>query len=396
MSLLRKLAQTNASGIQGSPNSPSPRPTSSGTQTPVTPRTRVSYVNSPSATPSISSSVPFDWEAARSRRPPPYGTPFSGKRKSRMSTVGTGIATPKKVVRKKGWTERIMDIPSRIMFELSLFPHNIPLPAPKTSAWLVGTSMHVLHFCVCVARVRATSESDLGWEDLYWERSQQSWFDWTVPTTFFLLIASTLNAMHLFTQTRTYKLHMRTKADPVSSPHTTFVPSPKRDRSPVGEGPEPRSTFLQRICWLLGSTLLIFWRAFVYAVRFLLGISSASPSTSSPPRGAPAEQIQQLEVWTPGEFERVLMAVYSPVHTLLWVCTDGTNWVLMCTVMVLVGVQMGALVKAYEGMVKDRAILAAEVMHEYNESFVYPKTNPLRRDVAVMTHQSEMVNVWED
>jgi len=64
------------------------------------------------------------------------------------------------------------------MFEMSLFPHNVPLPAPKTSAWLVGTSMHLLHFCVRVARVRATSESDLGWEDLYWERTQQSWFDW--------------------------------------------------------------------------------------------------------------------------------------------------------------------------------------------------------------------------
>lgn len=107
MSLLRKLAQTNAANIQGSPGSPSPRPTSSnGTQTPVTPRTRVSYVNSPSATPSISSSIPFDWEAARSMRPPPYGTPFSGKRKTRMSTVGTGMATPKRVIRKKGFTER--------------------------------------------------------------------------------------------------------------------------------------------------------------------------------------------------------------------------------------------------------------------------------------------------
>jgi len=73
-------------------------------------------------------------------------------------------------------------------------------------------------------------------------------------------------------------------------------------------------------------------------------------------------------VWTPGEFERLLMTLYSPVHAVLWICTDGTNWVLMCAVMVVVGVQMGALSEAYEGLVKDRAILAAEVMHEYNES----------------------------
>lgn len=70
------------------------------------------------------------------------------------------------------------EILSRIMLEISLFPHNVPLPAPRTSAWLIGTLMHILHFCVRVSQVRATLDSDLGWEDLYWERNQQSWFDW--------------------------------------------------------------------------------------------------------------------------------------------------------------------------------------------------------------------------
>ena len=189
-----------------------------------------------------------------------------------------------------------------------------------------------------------------------------------MPATCLLLIASTLNAMHLFTQTRQYRLHMRTKADPVSSPHTTFVPSPRRDPVSVTEEPEQRPTFLKRVFRLLGSILLIFWRGFVCAVRFLLGISSASPSTSSPPRGAPAEQVQQLDMWTPGEFERMLLTLYSPVHALLWICTDSTNWVLMCAAMVVVGMQMGALGEAYEGLVKDKAILASEVMHEYNET----------------------------
>lgn len=72
----------------------------------------------------------------------------------------------------------ITDLPSRIMFEISLFPNNVPLPAPQTSGWLIGISMHVLHLCVRISRAHATSESEVGWEDLYWERSQQSWFDW--------------------------------------------------------------------------------------------------------------------------------------------------------------------------------------------------------------------------
>ncbi|KAH7889688.1 hypothetical protein F5I97DRAFT_1846290 [Phlebopus sp. FC_14] len=389
---LRRFAQVNAANVPASPHSPSPR-LSSGTQTPVTPRTRVSYLDSPSSTPSISSSTPFDWEAARSRKPPPYGTPLNTKRKARMSAAGMN-ATPRKVVRKKGVVERITAIPSRIMFEISLFPHNVPLPAPKTSAWLIGTGMHLLHFCVRVSQVRAMADSDVGWEDLYWERSQQSWFDWTVPTTCMLIIASTLNTLHLFTQTRTYRLHRRSRGDPVGSPRTTFVPSPKRGRSvPEDDGGERRSSFVKRIVCLVGRLIRVIWRCFVSCVLFLVGISRASASTSSPARGAPAEEIQQLEMWTPGELERTLLSVYSPAHGLLWMCAGRTNWIMMCVVMGIVGVQIGVLVEAYEGLVKDKGLVAAEVMHEYNEGFVYPRTNPVRRDVAVMTHESEMVHI---
>lgn len=51
------------------------------------------------------------------------------------------------------------------------------------------------------------------------------------------------------------------------------------------------------------------------------------------------------------------------------------------------------------------------MLHEYDEKvrtvnsfssttlttvqFVYPRVNPVRKDAAVMTHESEMVNVWE-
>ena len=275
----------------------------------------------------------------------------------------------------------ISEIPSRVMFELSLFPHNVPLPAPKTSAWLIGAFMHIVHFLVRVSQVRATSDSDLGWEDLYWERSQQSWFDWvsgtyaqqavcsraclqTVPTTCVLLIASTLNALHLFSRTRTYQLHRRTRADPVNSAHATFVPSPRRESAVHSAA---KSTFAGRIAGLLLYMLRMLWHVVVSVVGFLLGLSWASPSTSSPPQGAPAETVQQLEMWVPGELERTLLGLYSPAHALLWMCTSTTNWVVMCVVMCVVGVQTGTLIEAYEGLVRDKAILAAEVMHEYNE-----------------------------
>jgi hypothetical protein len=56
--------------------------------------------------PSISSSIPFDWDAARLRKPPPYGTPFVDRRLQALKNGG-GRPTPnkstptKRVVRKK-------------------------------------------------------------------------------------------------------------------------------------------------------------------------------------------------------------------------------------------------------------------------------------------------------
>lgn len=182
-----------------------------------------------------------------------------------------------------------------------------------------------------------------------------------------LLAASTLNAMHLFTQSKTYRLHRRTKADPVSSPRTTFVTSPARARALSSDEPSKMASFKTRILRVIKVIIIFLWTCFISFWKFLLGISTPTPSSSSPARGAPADQIQQLEVWTPGELERVLLSIYSPVHALIWMSTGPTNWILMTAVMCAVGVQTSLLVQAYEGLVKDRAILAAEVMHEYNE-----------------------------
>lgn len=98
----------------------------------------------------------------------------------------------------------------------------------------------------------------------------------------------------------------------------------------------------------------------------------------------------------PGEFELTVFCAYSPAHAFLWMATTSNNWMLMLTLMGIVGMQLHVLVLTYKALIKDKEIIAAEVMYEYNEHFVYPRINPIRKDVAVMTHQSEVVNVWED
>lgn len=78
-------------------------PTGSGS------RLRQSGIQTP---PSITQTVPFDWEAARGNAPPPYGTPVhaaKNPRSSRLSMVGDADSPTLKrerVVRKAGYFER--------------------------------------------------------------------------------------------------------------------------------------------------------------------------------------------------------------------------------------------------------------------------------------------------
>ncbi|KAI0281402.1 hypothetical protein BGY98DRAFT_913434 [Russula aff. rugulosa BPL654] len=340
-----------------------------------TPKTRASYpiTRSPLESPSISASLPFDWEAARGLRSPPYsplGPKRRGARKSGIDSPNGNAAATKRAVRKKGLYERITALPSRIAFEISIFPNNVPLPAPKTSACLIGGTLHFIHFCVRVSQIRSIPESDVGWEDMYREDNNVAWFDWTVPMTCLLIIAASLNTLFLFTHTKLY--HLFLQPDPVASPHARFVSVPTN--------PPALASRMRTHAW---SLFLAFW-------RFLLGITpSSSPPGSSTYGGT---RVQELEVWTPSEGELVLFCVYSPVHAVLWMLWNAGNWIMMAAVMVGVSFQVRALTTTYEALLKDRTIIAAEVLHEYDEKYVSPRMHPVKRDACVMTNEAEFVD----
>ncbi|PIL24190.1 hypothetical protein GSI_13943 [Ganoderma sinense ZZ0214-1] len=392
---LRRVAHGNAAnyafasprraGPSSASAAPSPTTPVRGAQ-PTTPKTRIIRdTDSPLKTPSLSASQPFDWVAARTQQP-------------LTADLATPARTPgKRVVRKKSLYKRITDIPSRISFEISQFPNNVPLPTPQNSARVIGGALHFLHLCVRVSQIRRVPDSDLGWEDMYHENESEPWFDWTTPTSFLVVTVAILNTLYLFTRTRTYQLSLA--SEPVSSPHASFVKRPPgfvRDPdAPASDDHDPfASPSFSSLAWsFFGSVLRALWRFLVASVRFLLNLS--------PPRTRPSqpweadERVQMLEVWTPGPLEMGLFAIYSPVHALLWMATTSANWILTLFVMFIVGVQSRALTRSYEALLKDRAIIAAEVMHEYDEKFVNPRVHPVRRDACVMTHESEIVNIRE-
>ncbi|KAG9091800.1 hypothetical protein FRC06_000377 [Ceratobasidium sp. 370] len=74
---------------------------------------------------------------------------------------------------------------------------------------------------------------------------------------------------------------------------------------------------------------------------------------------------------------------------------SSSTWFVALILMSVISCQIHVLSQSYEGLLKDRRILNAEVMHEYNEKFVYPRIIPVRKDACVMTHEAEMVS-WRD
>lgn len=317
-------------------------------------------------------------------KPPPFATPPQNRSRGRGTRQSMGVGSPavgtparRGFVKKKGFFQkyvpapllldvvsqksltrhyhckkRISDIPSTIAFEISQFPQNIPLPAPTTSASIIGGSMHVLHMFIRISQIRKVPDSDLGWEDMYREGEGESWFDWvrhfvdgthctrililfhlpqTTPVSGLLILLSFLNALHLFTRIKLYRLFKR--QDPVSSPHANFVAA-QLDHEPL------------EIPSLFSRMITSGWYSFSCSWRFLLGMKPPrSPIT--PKRTA---RVQQLEMWVPGELEIMLFSVYSPAHSLLWTATDSSNWMRMFLVMGLVGAQVRYDILEFQGI----------------------------------------------
>lgn len=171
-----------------------------------------------------------------------------------------------------------------------------------------------------------------------------------------------LNTLYLFTRTRLYQLTLA--RDLVSSPHAAFVSRPRSVRTPSDDDIKKPYIAVGPLLWTVLGHL---WHGFVISVRFLLNLSPPKDRQKILSGSTDSERIQQLEVWSPGPLESNLFAIYSPVHALLWTAWTSANWMLLFCIMAAVSVQLNMTTRAYEALIKDKAIIAAEVLHEYDE-----------------------------
>lgn len=137
-----------------------------------------------------------------------------------------------------------------------------------------------------------------------------------------LLCASAIGPVMLFSSSKLYHLH--SQPDLVSSPHAAFVPA-ELNREPL----EKPSLLWRALSWIAFQSS-VFW-------RFLFNLKPPGPRCVN---GAHTELVQRLAVWSPGELELHLLAIYSPAHSLVWMIMDGSNWILITMIFVFIGFQV--------------------------------------------------------
>ena len=106
-----------------------------------------------------------------------------------------------------------------------------------------------------------------------------------------------------------------------------------------------------------------------------------------------------LDVWQAPEVQLRIFTLYSPLHLVIYAMemhrynglSRFSSMILSSTLMALISAQTFAIVFLYSGLVKDKAVIAGEVLNEYNQKFVMPRAMPVCRDASTMTTQAETI-----
>lgn len=373
------------------------------------------YAQSPLSTPSLSETYAFDWEAARGHRPPVFATPIRHRGRRSMGTgtsderpeLGTpmssgsgGVTGMKKkprqsrvILRTTTWGAWLAGLPAQWWLSLTMMQHDLPLPPAKTMGRGLGILLHVVHAFTRWWEIRAKEIEEDGWGDLDLrsilsdnsEEESSEWLSWSFILNATLLLLAAVNALRMLTRTRLYDFQLRgERSKPINSVNASFISSPlKRRHSDQSTLPSESSVWRHLL-----RLLFMFGRWIAHAWNFLIHHPSKTKAVTTT-RGP---QIQRLEAWDPSEVELRLFETYSPLHALLWYTVQANNWPIMCGVMLLTSFQLGLIITSYTHLLNDRKQIHAEVMREYEEKFVSPRLNVIKKDACVMTTESEMVN----
>ncbi|WVQ95248.1 hypothetical protein IAU59_002343 [Kwoniella sp. CBS 9459] len=388
-----------------------------GSSTPHTPK--ILYSPYATSTPpqglSRSSSIPFDMAASAKA-----AKRYEEERRLSTPVVDTGVKK-KRFVRKKPIWQRIAGIPSTI-YDKFIFhtPTSIADVLPDEHlANPISLGINIIHYLLVaplfsvkdeLSSVLRSGREPSGvsrrWDE--WENAGKvastsligGWAKFTI--LLFLLILAVGNAAYLFTRFRTYDMQLRSGQDPVHSPHASPVAAPKvkhatqDEDSKVFDQPVHSSTDHShragavKYMMLAGKGLL-----FLINFAFHSMLSAFGKPQKDAPRlgtfGQSEDKIQSLRVWDPPEFCLAFFCAFPPTAPLLTHLLVPLHPLLTPLLHLSTTFLLSQLAQSYAQLVKDRMLLSAEVMREYDQRFVYKRVFANRVDRGVGTNEAEMV-----
>ncbi|WVF67676.1 hypothetical protein IAT40_002435 [Kwoniella sp. CBS 6097] len=388
-----------------------------GSSTPQTPK--ILYSPYATSTPpqglSRSSSIPFDMAASAkaARR-------YEEDRRLSTPVVDTGVKK-KRFVRKKPLWQRIAAFPSTIYDKLIFHtPTSIADVLPDEHlANPISLGINVVHYLLVAPLFsvkdefksvlrsgREPSGVSRRWDD--WENqgkvaSTSLVGGWTKLTILLLLLILAVgNAAYLFTRFRTYDMQLRSSQEPIHSPHASPIAAPKvkstikDDDSNVFDKPvtfasdSSHQVGAIKYLTMIGKGLLILVK---FAFHSLLS-AFGKPQKSAPKLGAfgqSEDKIQSLRVWDPPEFCLAFFCAFPPTSPLLTHLLVPLHPLLTPFLHLSTTFLLTQLAQYHAQLVKDRMLLSAEVMREYDQRFVYKRVFANRVDRGVGTNEAEMV-----
>ncbi|WWC93236.1 hypothetical protein V866_000069 [Kwoniella sp. B9012] len=383
---------------------------------PMTPK--LLYANHALSTPpqslSKSSSIPFDMAAsARAAK--------RAEEDRRLSTPSLDQGKMKKrFVRKKPILQRITSIPAAIYDKFAYAsPQSIYDILPDEHlANPISLTIHTIHYLLVypffthrdeydsVLRSRREPSGVTGRWDR-WENEGKSqgvgiisgWSRYTLLVL--LLLLSIGNAAYLFTRFRTYDMQLRSGSEPVHSPHASPVPAPKIKSQPEQDQDVFASASGKAHMGISKGGLAKYAKMTGKALWFIMKFSfySLLSAFGKPQKDAPRlatslgsnDKIQSLKVWDPPEFCLALFCAFPPTSPLLTHLLVPLHPLYVPLLHLSTTFLLSQLAQFYSQLVKDRMLLSAEVMREYDQRFVYKRVFANRVDKCVGTNEAETI-----
>ncbi|OCF35795.1 hypothetical protein I316_02288 [Kwoniella heveanensis BCC8398] len=365
---------------------------------------------------SRSSSIPFDMAASAkaARR-------YEEERRLSTPVVDTG-AKKKRFVRKKPIWQRTASLPST-MYDKLIFntPTSIVDVFPDEHlANPISLGINAVHYLLVAPLFSVKDEPGSvlrsgrepsgvsrrwdDWENLGKVASTSLVGGWTKFTILVLLLIIAIgNAAYLFTRFRTYDMQLRSGQEPIASPHASPIPAPKvknlfKDedddifdkpvRSVQGHSHQVGAA---KYLTMTGKGLLFLVQFAFHALLSAFGKPQKNAPKLSGAFGQPEDKIQSLRVWDPPEFCLAFFCAFPPTSPLLTHLLVPLHPLLTPLLHFSTTFLLTQLAQSYAQLVKDRMLLSAEVMREYDQRFVYKRVFANRVDRGVGTNEAEMV-----